>query len=101
MVIRVPFFIRFGELEKLLREKFGNYEIIDIFQRNGRWEIVIEKVNSAEILGEGDTYHKRNCHRLTFEREGIIGRQRLRIINRIRSLGNRGNKGKWQINKRR
>ena len=48
--IKVPFFIRFEELEELIKKKFGKeYEIVDLFRdKNGEWQVVIEKIDQKK-----------------------------------------------------
>ena len=48
--IRVPFFIRFDDLVKKIKETFGrDYEIVDIYQdKSGKWQIVIEDLEERK-----------------------------------------------------
>ena len=48
--ISVPFFIRFDDLVKKIKETFGqDYEIVNIFQdENRKWQLLIKKPNMYE-----------------------------------------------------
>jgi len=48
--IKVPFFIRFEELEELIKKKFGKeYEIVDLCRdKNGEWQVIIEKIDQKK-----------------------------------------------------
>jgi hypothetical protein len=46
--IKIPFFIRFDDLEKRIKEILGeDYIIVDLFQDEDGWQVAIEKIYSS------------------------------------------------------
>lgn len=72
-MISVPFFIRFEELRKKVKEVFGqDYEIVDIFQdENRKWQIVVEE--RPDIRANTDTYRKGRILLKKLNVRGAIG----------------------------
>ena len=55
MKLEVPFFIRFKELERKIKERYGQeYEIVDVQNNNGKWQIMISK----EVKKRNECYGK-------------------------------------------
>ena len=50
MKLEVPFFIRFKELERKIKERCGQeYEIVDVQNNNEKWQIIISKEVKKEM----------------------------------------------------
>ncbi|MCD6500626.1 hypothetical protein J7K42_01245 [bacterium] len=65
--ISIPFFIRFEELQKKIKEKFGQeWEIVDIIFRDKKWQIVIENI-------EEKRKKIKERHRKALENLNILG----------------------------
>jgi len=45
MEIKIPFFIRFSELEKKIKETLGEeYVLVDLFQDENGWQAVVKRI---------------------------------------------------------
>ena len=73
VIVEVPFFVRFEDFEKGIKEFFGeNYRVINLLKSgDGKWQVVIDKIYSPNK----DTYLPK-LPEMTWFNPVVVDRQR-------------------------